>query len=76
MFNRLVHLLKSLGQDSAQVVQDSVRLIAENSTVNSLTNYRPKGFNREAVLKGHNKVGDFIHKGIEVQTRKIKEETK
>ena len=32
MFNRLVHLLKSLGQDSTEVVQDSVRLIAENSS--------------------------------------------
>lgn len=73
MFNRLVHLLKSLGQESTQVIQDSVRLIAENSTVNELTNYRPKGFNRDAVLKGHNKIGDFIHRGIQVQTRKIKE---
>lgn len=73
MFNRLVHLLKSLGQDSTEVVQDSVRMIAENSTVNSLTNYRPSGFNREAVLAGHNKIGDLIHKGILVQSRKIKE---
>lgn len=73
MFNRLVHLLKTLGQDSTEAVQDSVRLIAENSTVNSLTNYRAKGFNREAVLRGHNKIGDFIHKGIQVQQRKIKE---
>lgn len=73
MFNRLVHLLKTLGQDSTQVVQDSVRLIAENSTVNELTNYRPKGFNREAVLKGHNKIGDFIHRGVQIQTHKIKE---
>ena len=74
MFNRLVHLLKSLGQDSTQVVQDSVRLIAENSTINSLTNYRPKGFNREAVLSGHNKIGDLINRGIQIQKRKIKEE--
>lgn len=74
MFNRLVHLLKSLGQDSTEVVQDSVRLIAENSTVNGLTNYRPKGFNREAVLKGHNKIGDLINRGIQIQKRKIKEE--
>ena len=73
MFNRLVHLLKSLGQDSTEVVQDSVRLIAENSTVNSLTNYRPRGFNREAVLRGHNKTGDLVNKGIKVQQRKIKE---
>lgn len=73
MFNKLIYLLKSLGQDSTEVVQDSVRLIAENSTVNSLTNYRPRGFNREAVLLGHNKIGDFIHKGIQVQQRKIKE---
>ncbi len=73
MFNRLVHLLKSLGQESTEVVQDSVRLIAENSTVNSLTNYRPRGFNREAVLRGHNKIGDLVNKGIKIQQRKIKE---
>lgn len=73
MFNKLIHLLSSLGQDSTEAVNKSVQLIAENSTINELTNYRPKGFNREAVLNGHNKIGDLINRGIQVQKRKIKE---
>ena len=73
MFNRLVHFLKSLGQDSTEVVQKSVQLIAENSTVANLTNHRPSGFDGDAILRGHNKIGDFIHRGISIQQRNIKE---
>ena len=33
MFNKVIHLLQSLGQDSPKVVQESVKKIAENKFI-------------------------------------------
>lgn len=72
MFNKIIHVLKSLRQEDPNQVQEVLQKVHEQSFIYDLTNGRPKGFNREAVLSGHQKIGDFIHRGIQIQTNKIK----
>lgn len=76
MFNRLIHLLGNMfstDDPNTQQVQESLRLSAENSFIYDITNGRSKGYNREAIISGHNKIGNFIHRGIQIQTKVIQE---
>lgn len=75
MFNKLMHLLsKMVGSDqSHQQVKESMKRAAEDHFIYDITNGRGAGYNRKAIRNGHEKIGDFIHRGIQVQTRKIKE---
>jgi len=71
MFNKVIHLLQSLGQDSPKVVQESVKKIAENNFLYDITNGRPAGYSREKVMDGHKIIGDFVSRGIQIQKRKM-----
>lgn len=80
MFNKIIHLLTGMSkaEDNMQVVQESVKLIAENNFLTDITNGRKVGGNVDRhnamIINGHQKIGDLVQRGINIQKRKIQEE--